>query len=77
MENKEFEEKPSPTEQVTSTVKKKQNQKTQEELQLEKNLQNITKKQEKRKRRVAKLKKFQMRIKLKFQKKTIKKDHFH
>ena len=65
MENKEL---PAPTEQVTTT-EKKQNQKIQEELRLEKNLQNITKKQEKQKRRVAKLQKFQN--------KTIKKDHFH
>ena len=79
MENKELEEKPSPIDsakQVTSTVKKKKNQKTQEELQLEKNLQNIIKKQEKGKRLVRKIKKFQMKKKMKFQKKTIK-DHFH
>ena len=43
----------------------------------EKNLQNITKKQEKQKRLVAKIKKFQKKTKMKFQKKTIKKDHFH
>ena len=73
MENKELEL----TEQVTTTEKKKQNQKIQEELQLEKNLQNITKKQEKHKRLVAKIKKFQKKTKMKFQKKTIKKDHFH
>ena len=71
MENKELE----PTEQVTTT-EKKQNQKIQEELQPEKNLQNITKKREKQKRLAAK-KKFQKKTKMKFQKKTIKKDHFH
>ena len=79
MENKELEEKSSPIDsakQVTTT-EKKQNQKIQEELQLEKNLLSITKKQEKRKRRVRKIKKFQMKKKMKFQKKTIKKDHFH
>ena len=69
MENKE------PTEQVTTT-EKKQNQKIQEELQLEKDLLSITKKQEKRKRLAAK-KKFQKKTEMKFQKKTIKKDHFH
>ena len=79
MENKEFEEKSSPIDsakQVTTTEKKK-TQKIQEELQLEKNLQNITKKPEKQKRLVGKIKKFQMKTKMKFQKKTIKKDHFH
>ena len=79
MENKELEEKSSPIDsakQVTTT-EKKQKQKIQEELQLEKNLLSITKKQEKRKRLVAKIKKFQKKTKMKFQKKTIKKDHFH
>ena len=63
MENKELEP-PSPF----TTTEKKQNQKIQEELQPEKNLQNITKKRQKQKRLAAK-KKFQM--------KTTKKDHFH
>ena len=44
MENKE----PSPPSPITTT-EKKQNQKMPEELQLEKNLQDITKKQEKQK----------------------------
>ena len=43
MENKELEEISLPTEQVTTT-EKKQNQKIQEELQLEKDLLSITKK---------------------------------
>ena len=73
MENKELEEKSSPI----TTTEKKQNQKIQEELQPEKNLQNISKKREKQKRLVVKIKKFQKKTKMKFQKKTIKKDHFH
>ena len=60
MENKELE----PTEQVTTTEKK-----IQEELQPEKNLQNIIKKREKQKRLAAKIKKFQKKTKMKFQKK--------
>ena len=70
MENKELEP-PSP---ITTTEKK--NQKIQEELQPEKNLQNIIKEREKQKRLVVK-KKFQKKTKMKLQKKTIKKDHFH
>ena len=70
MENKELEEKSSPIDsakQVTTTEKKK-NQKIQEELQLEKNLLSI------KKRLVVKIKKFQKKTKMKFQK---NKDHFH
>ena len=66
IENKELEEKSSPIDsakQVTTTEKKKQNQKIQEELHVEKNLLSIIKKQEKRKRRVTKIKKFQMKKK--------------
>ena len=72
MENKE----PSPTEQVTTTEKKTK-PKDPGRIAAGKNLLSITKKQEKRKRLAAKLKKFQKRTKMKFQKKTIKKDHFH
>ena len=79
MENKELEEISSPIDsakQVTTTEKKTK-PKDPGRIAAGKNLQNITKKQEKRKRLVAKLKKFQMKKKMKFQKKTIKKDHFH
>ena len=72
MENKELEEKSLP---ITTTEKKK-NQKIQDELQPEKNLQNITKKREKQKSRAnrsRKIKKFQKKTKMKFQ----KKDHFY
>ena len=63
MESKELE----PTEQVTRTEKKTK-PKDPGRIAAGKNLQNITKKREKQKRLVAKKK---------FQKKTIKKDHFH
>ena len=73
MENKELEEKSSPI----TTTEKKQNQKDPGRIAAGKNLLNIIKKQEKQKRLVAKIKKFQKKTKMKFQKKTIKKDHFH
>ena len=75
MENKE----PSPPSPITTTEKKTK-PKDPGRIAAGKNLQNITKKQEKRKRRAnrtGKIKKFQMKTKMKFQKKTIKKDHFH
>ena len=71
MENKELE----PTEQVRTTEKKTK-PKDPGRIAAGKNLQNIIKKREKQKRLAAK-KKFQMKTKIKFQKKTIKKDHFH
>ena len=79
MENKELEEKSSPLDsakQVT-TSEKKTKPKDPGRIAAGKNLQNITKKQEKQKRLAAKIKKFQKKTKMKFQKKTIKKDHFH
>ena len=75
MENKELESLDS-TKQVTTTEKKTK-PKDPGRIAARKNLQNITKKQEKEKRLVVKLKKFQKKTKMKFQKKTIKKDHFH
>ena len=71
MENKELEEKSSPiasAKQVTTTEKKTK-PKDPGRIAAGKNLQNIIKKREKQKRLAAKIKKFQ--------KKTIKKDHFH
>ena len=76
MENKELKEKSLPTEQVTTTEKKTK-PKDPGRIAAGKNLQNITKKREKQKRLAAKIKKFQKKTKMKFQKKTIKKDHFH
>ena len=72
MENKELE----PTSPITTTEKKTKT-KDPGRIAAGKNLQNITKKQEKQKRLAAKIKKFQKKTKMKFQKKTIKKDHFH
>ena len=72
MENKELEEKSLPI----TTTEKKTKPKDPGRIAAGKNLQNITKKREKQKRLAAK-KKFQKKIKTKFQKKTIKKDHFH
>ena len=75
MENKELEEISLPTEQVTTTEKKTK-PKDPGRIAAGKRLAEHNKKVREAKK-AGREKKFQKKIKMKFQKKTIKKDHFH
>ena len=70
MENKVLE----PTEQVTTTEKKT---KPKDPGRIAAGKRQLREKRKEKRKRLAAKKKFQKKIKMKFQKKTIKKDHFH